>query len=310
MATKLTPALREALIKEYGEVSSNFRTLTDIRFRLLAFLPAASAAAIAFENKGSEPASLAFGVFGLAVTVGLLIYNTRNNQLYNDLVGRAAEIERTLGLHGGAFAHRPRSWLKIGLPGFGIEVNHGNGVALIYAATCALWLFEVLWAVLKAGPTKLFDALKGIASFQLKNETWAVALAAVLAIIAVGLVWFLINRQIERQEKVMHAYVRLAMSSIENVDLAKTPDDADFIGYCLAISGKKDKDVKKLEPPSKLIDREKLATKARFYASLPPEQRAFFMPAEPDVDSKAQLVALLTDMSPRSIRDVFKGRSG
>ncbi len=102
---------RGALIKEYGEVCNNFRTLTDIRFKLLGLLPIATAAGAAFKGEHPDSLSSVFSLFGLIATIGLVTYNTRNDQLYDELVGRAAFIERSLGLADGAFASRPHAWL-------------------------------------------------------------------------------------------------------------------------------------------------------------------------------------------------------
>ena len=60
---------REALLKEYCEVCSHFRLLTDIRFKLFASLPiaAAAAAAILSGDRATVP-GLALSLFGLVVT--------------------------------------------------------------------------------------------------------------------------------------------------------------------------------------------------------------------------------------------------
>src|SRR3990172_1171906 len=118
---------REALLKEYGEVSSNFRLLTDIQFKLLAFLPIATAAAAVFKGGSSGIVSFTLFLFGLVATIGLVTYNARNDQLYDELVGRAASIERSLGLPDGAFANRPRPWLTIRIPGVSWAVDHPTG---------------------------------------------------------------------------------------------------------------------------------------------------------------------------------------
>src|SRR4051812_46301320 len=140
---------REALMEEYGEVAANFRLLTDIRFKLLAFLPVAAGAATALLSAGggrdgaAEGRTLALSMFGLLVTVALATYNDRNDQLYDMLVGRAASVEWQLGLYDGAFANRPASWFSITLPVVrrSWKINHRNPVALIYGASTALWLF-------------------------------------------------------------------------------------------------------------------------------------------------------------------------
>jgi hypothetical protein len=99
---------RNALLKEYSEVGDNFRLLTDIRFKLLTLLPIAAAAAAAIKHDALGTQAFGLSLFGLVATLGLATYNARNDQLYDELVGRAASIERSLGLPDGYFANRPR----------------------------------------------------------------------------------------------------------------------------------------------------------------------------------------------------------
>lgn len=123
-------------------VSSMFRMLTDIRFKLLAFLRvAATAASAVVAAREPDASTLTFPpALGLVVTICLVTYNTRNDQLDDTLVARAGEVVRSLGLPDGAFATRPRAWLRFGT----WTVAHRTAVASIFYASAALWLFEVL----------------------------------------------------------------------------------------------------------------------------------------------------------------------
>src|SRR4051794_1498115 len=141
---------REALLKKDGEICSNFRTLTDIRFRLLGLLPIAAAATPAFTPQGPSPSKLPFALFGLVVTIGLVTYNKRNDQLYDELVGRAAAIEREIGVPDGAFANRPTDWLAYTVLLLRWPVNHRRAVATVYVATVAFWLFLAIEAIASA----------------------------------------------------------------------------------------------------------------------------------------------------------------
>src|SRR5262245_49153344 len=107
----------EKLLVDYETSAKYFFHLADVRFKLLAFLPIVSGSALALVPQYLQPSEmLALGVLGLAVTVGILLYDQRNSQIYNSLVGRLNLIEESLRRPpmreekqvGGAFIDRPQ----------------------------------------------------------------------------------------------------------------------------------------------------------------------------------------------------------
>ena len=142
-------ANREILLTEYRELCHNFRLLTDIRFKLLVFLPVAAAAVMALRGIGAGE-RFVLSLFGLAATAGLIVYNTRNSQLHRELMRRAAAIERQLGAGDGALAAQSRPWVTVHLLGRPWTIDHAAAAGLIYRASIALWLFELFSATLQA----------------------------------------------------------------------------------------------------------------------------------------------------------------
>lgn len=135
----------------YSEVNSNFRHLSDVRFKLLGFVPAVSIIVWA-ELLGKIPATdflmsisgLLIGILGLRVTHGIRIYDQRNDQLYDDLISRGRKIEEEWGIHTGIFKGRIKSNKK---DVFSKAINHGRGLSLIYKSIYVGWVFICLWYV-------------------------------------------------------------------------------------------------------------------------------------------------------------------
>jgi hypothetical protein len=232
-------ARREALLREYAEVASNFRLLTDIRFKLLALLPIAAGAATALvkagggRNGAAEARALALSIFGLAVTVALATYNDRNDQLYDRLVGRAASIERQLGLPGGAFANRPTPWFAVRLPfRLSWSVNHRTPVTWIYGAAGALWIASAYSATLQLAWGE-HPAPRGVLVAGLMP-------AIALPVIAVR--W--IRTQRKHRETQMRAdaaaatrWAAMAARWAEGRGLADVAEDVDFLMICARLGG-------------------------------------------------------------------------
>jgi hypothetical protein len=139
-------ANRDVLVTLYNQVCQSWRQSVDVRFKLLALVPSVSLVALGVAFGGSAPlpgvASLPkvlLALLGLALVLGLWIYDTRNSELHDDLISRARRIEEELGVHTGAFRGRPtprQRWIA-----------HGTATGLIYGATLFAWLMAFLYSL-------------------------------------------------------------------------------------------------------------------------------------------------------------------
>ena len=151
------PSRTDLLRLDYQQTTDLLRTLSDVRFKLLALVPTLSGTAIAVLGHPSSAAVLlGVGLLGLLATLGILLYELRNTQLYDYAVRRAQHAEAQLGLPsirggdnavGGLFSERPGQTLRL----FGIApVDRDRGLVLVYSAALAGWTYLVAWGALHA----------------------------------------------------------------------------------------------------------------------------------------------------------------
>lgn len=135
---------------EYGATTDLLRSLTDVRFKLLAFVPTIAGTAVALLGRHARPAELlAVGALGLAATLGVVLYELHNTELYEYALGRAEAVERELGLR-----------LLSGRPSHARE----RPLALVYAAVLGAWSYLVAWGALAAAGAAHAQQLGGAAA--------------------------------------------------------------------------------------------------------------------------------------------------
>lgn len=140
----------EQLSLDYEQTLETYRQLAEIRFKLLAFIPAISAAAITLLTQTSiDPwGKRALASLGFLVTLGIVLYDQRNTQFYNGAIGRAKHLEeelklrrferdRNMGLFGSRSDHGQRYL-------FLLPVQHDLGLALIYSPVFGGWAFAFI----------------------------------------------------------------------------------------------------------------------------------------------------------------------
>ena len=154
---------------DYQQTTDLLRTLTDVRFKLLALVPTLSGAAVVFTGRPTAPVQLlALGGLGLAATLGVLFYDLRNSEIYDYAIRRAQRIENELGISlqgdgtpGGLFSERPPGTIRL----FGITADRDRGLALVYSAALGGWTYLVVWGALRAahvGHARVVGAAVGL----------------------------------------------------------------------------------------------------------------------------------------------------
>ena len=164
-----TDQARDELRLDYDQTTELLRTLTDVRFKLLAFVPTISGAAVGLLSRAHSAAELlAVGSLGFVATLGIALYELRNTQVYDYAVHRAVELEARLGLvsvfrppaPGGLYRERPGHSLRI----FGLAAGgHDRGLALVYSAAIGGWGYLVAWGALRALDAAQAQKLGGVA---------------------------------------------------------------------------------------------------------------------------------------------------
>jgi hypothetical protein len=197
-------------LAEYKEVVTQFRKLTDIRFKLLTYLPLGTVAAAVFVPATSDLVKQpAIPAFAFVVTLCIATYDMRNDQHYDELVSRAAELERELQIEHGSFSDRPKAWLKYGV----VPVEHRWPIGLIYAAAASLWAYLLTAPLVDRGLTWLRQK----AYFQshtlqvtLGEDHWWLKLLKLIAPVVVIACW----RALRHMESTRSAKQREAVISL------------------------------------------------------------------------------------------------
>jgi hypothetical protein len=151
---------------EYEQTVDLLRTLTDVRFKLLAFVPTIAGTAVALLGHVGHPTQLlAVGALGFVTSLGVLMYELHNTEVYEYALAHVEALERELGL--GLYTRRP-------------HYAHDRPLAIVYAVVLGAWAYLVAWGALAAGGignAQLFGGLVGgavavVAGVELERARW------------------------------------------------------------------------------------------------------------------------------------------
>jgi hypothetical protein len=198
----------ESLRLDYEQTVEVVRMLTDVRFKLLALVPTVSALGVVIAKDRSLGDATGIAIVGALATIGLLVYELRNSQLYAAAMHRAKDLEKRMGLQcsnlgapitelangdvawsrGGVFEERPYTLRFVG-----VLVKHDRALALVYAAAMTGWVYVLSSAILPIVlEGKSLATLRGSASV---DPDWLPVAIALVAGVLTALLIYVFDRR-------------------------------------------------------------------------------------------------------------------
>jgi hypothetical protein len=187
------------LAADYSETLSMIRMLTDVRFKLLALVPTVSALGVVVAADRRVGDAIGISLIGLVATLGFVVYDLRNSQLYSAAMHRAKALEKRMALRpsnarcgvdtadpkiaGGMVSERPGT-LRLA----GVLIKHDRGLALVYSAAITGWVYILASSALAL-------VVDGESAVSLRTEASATAVGAAIGLAALAgvAVWLIIG---------------------------------------------------------------------------------------------------------------------
>jgi hypothetical protein len=146
----------QSLRTAYDQLCVTYRAIDDFRAKLLGFLPVVTGGGLlVLTGKGDALAQDLFlpaGIFGIAVTLGLFVYEIYGTKRCHALIKAGIALESSLGLkssresrctgsvaYPGQFQDRPREVLG--------HLNEPFAAAIIYPAVMAAWSYLAVYQI-------------------------------------------------------------------------------------------------------------------------------------------------------------------
>jgi hypothetical protein len=131
----------------YTELCAGYLAIEDFRGKLLGFLPLATGGIFLYAGKSGEgnlsnpKFSLAFGIFGFLITLGLFAFELYGIRRCTALIHLGEDLENQLKIEG-QFLRRPVGLEGWGPWGFLKYINEPMASGIIYPTVAAAWLYQ------------------------------------------------------------------------------------------------------------------------------------------------------------------------